>query len=256
MAKIGSKAKAAAERPVATNKEAEGFATAGTGAEGVEQIYDKLRNAILTQRLLPGTQLKEQALADTFSVNRSVVRQALARLEMRKLVEHFPNRGVFVASPSIEESRDIFSARRFIETAILDVLIGLPGKPDLTSARAIVAQEQEAYGKGQVRQALMLSVDFHRTLAKLAGNRVLAGFLEELLARTPLLMQSFRGFETPRCSLNEHHAILDAIAAGDNPLAHRLMHAHITHLEEKLDLERKEASDDLASLLGLDEARA
>lgn len=221
----------------------------------VEQIYETLRNAVLTQRLLPGTQLKEQALADTFNVNRSVVRQALARLEMRRLVEHFPNRGVFVATPTADESRDIFAARRAIEGAILDAIMALPVKPDLQPLRELVEREQEAYSHGRLRQALMLSVDFHRALAQLGGNRVLTNFLEELVARTPLLMLSFRGVESPQCALNEHLLILDAIASGNGARARALMEAHISHLEEKLDLERKDASDDLASLLGMDDSK-
>lgn len=241
--------KKAKESPVAAE-----MAPAGEdgGLRDVDQIYETLRNAVLTQRLTPGTQLKEQALADTFGVNRSVVRQALARLEMSRLVEHFPNRGVFVATPTVAESRDLFAARRAIEAAILGVLLERRDRPSLATLRANVEKEQDAYRRGELRQALMLSVEFHRELARVAGNSVLAAFLEELVARTPLVMLYFRGVDSPSCALKEHSDILDAIEAGDRARAIAIMDEHLSHQEEKLDLDGSEANNDLASLLGLD----
>ena len=93
--------------------------TAGTLEEG---IYERIQEAMLDHRLAPGTKLKEVALAELFAVNRNVIHKVLLRLAHSKLVVLRRNRGAIVASPTIEESRCLFAARRAIEGAMIDAL--------------------------------------------------------------------------------------------------------------------------------------
>lgn len=205
------------------------------GAHDADSVFAALRHAVLDHRLPPGTQLKEQVLADVFGVNRAVVRAALARLESARLAEHRANRGVFVATPSATEARDIFAARRVIEAAAVAAVCAAPLPAAIASLRQLVAREQAAYRGGNARAGLRLSVEFHRLLARLAGNSVLSGFLEELLGRTPLVMLSFTTVDAHTCALDEHSAIVDAIERGDAATAVVLMNRHIRHLETRVD---------------------
>lgn len=220
----------------------------------IERVFEALRNAVLDQRLAPGLQLKEQALADAFGVNRSVVRQAFARLEIYRLVTHEPNRGVFVAHPSAAEGRDLFTARRYIEAAIVDLAVTTLKNSDITRLRTLVRREREAYESGDTRKALRLSIDFHLKLAEAVGNTVLASFLDELVSRTPLVVLAHRKDAGPTCTLNEHEQILDAIAARDATRARELMAEHIVHLQGRLALDRggARAESDIVRLLGLE----
>lgn len=59
-------------------------------------------------RLMPGTKLAEQKIADIFDVSRTIVRQALNQLSREHLVSSGPARGASVAMPSIEEARQVF----------------------------------------------------------------------------------------------------------------------------------------------------
>jgi len=86
-------------------------ATAASEAD----IFARMHQAVLDRRLEPGMKLKEVALAEAFGVNRAVVRRVLARLSYERLVVLRPNRAAVVASPSVQESRDIFAARRVVE---------------------------------------------------------------------------------------------------------------------------------------------
>src|SRR5690242_10004595 len=86
-----------------------------------DEIYGRIHAAVLDHRLQPGTKLKEVALAELFGAKRGVVRKVLMRLAHNRLVALRPNRGAVVASPSVEESRDLFAARRVVEAAIADV---------------------------------------------------------------------------------------------------------------------------------------
>ncbi|MCF5602574.1 GntR family transcriptional regulator, partial [Pseudomonas syringae] len=66
-------------------------------------VYEHIFDAILEQRLAPGTRLSEEALGEIFGVSRTIIRRALSRLGHEGVVLLRPNRGAVVASPSVEE---------------------------------------------------------------------------------------------------------------------------------------------------------
>ena len=215
-----------------------------------DQVYDRIHGAVLDHRLLPGTKLKEVALADVFGVNRNVVRKVLARLAFAKLVEQRPNRGATVASPTVAESRDLFAARRAVEGAIVDIATRQIGAGEIRKLRALAAKEREAYQRGEARAGLKMSLQFHRDLAVIAGNHVLAELLDQLMVRTPLVVLAYPGRGTDnRCSNDEHGDIVEAIASGNAAKAVAAMTAHLASLESQLDLTIKdERRADLAEL--------
>ncbi|PMC22040.1 GntR family transcriptional regulator, partial [Klebsiella aerogenes] len=67
--------------------------------------------AIVEQQLLPGSKLPEEALAEVFGVSRTGVRKALQRLAAVQMVTLTPKRGAQVASPTVDEAREIFRTR-------------------------------------------------------------------------------------------------------------------------------------------------
>ena len=79
-------------------------------------IVEALTRAIVEHRLQPGSKLAEQKLADHFGVSRTLVRQALFQLAQNRLIRLEPARGAFVASPSVDEARQVFAVRRMLET--------------------------------------------------------------------------------------------------------------------------------------------
>src|SRR5690349_7106037 len=84
-----------------------------------DRIVESITTAIVERRLMPGTKLAEQQIADIFDVSRTLVRQALNRLSRDHLVTLEPARGAFVAKPSAEEARQVFEVRRMVETALV-----------------------------------------------------------------------------------------------------------------------------------------
>lgn len=227
--------------------------SSGNGALVDDRIYATIHEAVLDHRLPPGTKLREVALAELFGVTRASIRKVLARLAHTRLVDLRPNRGAIVASPTIEESRDLFAARGAIEGAIVESLARGCTRDQVRELRALIRAEHEAYERGEPRQGLKLSIEFHRVLARMAGNAVLAEFLEQLVSRTPLVILAHQGQSAdPSCSNDEHTRIVDAIASGDAPGAHAAMRTHLEGLLARLDLQqdgRREA--DLAEIFGV-----
>ena len=225
-------------------------AAATRTAASEAEIFARMHQAVLDRRLEPGMKLKEVALAEAFGVNRAVVRRVLARLSYERLVVLRPNRAAVVASPSVQESRDIFAARRVVEAAIVASLAGSVSRPALKGLRTLLRDEQAAYARGDTRRGLQLSLEFHRALARLAGNGVLADFLGQLVARTPLIVLAYQsGNADSACADDAHAAIVDALARADGNEAVALMTAHLSNLEAQLDLaEKKRLAPDLATL--------
>lgn len=215
-----------------------------------DEVFERIQQAILDHRLPPGTKLKEVPLAELFGVTRGLLRKVLTRLAHVRLVEQRPNRGAMVASPSVSESRDLFAARRAIEGAIVSMLGARIGVAQIRSLRRMIEREQSAYAKGEMRAGLKLSIEFHRVLAQMAGNSVLAGFLEELLTRTPLVILAYRDTRATatRCDCNDHSAIIDAFETGDAQEAVRIMQGHLEALEGQLNLREDTTTTDLAAV--------
>ena len=81
---------------------------------GEEEIVERIFEAIIDQRLPPGTKLSEAALCEAFGVGRMRIRHSLLLLSSREVVDLLPNRGAFVASPSAEQAREVFEKEYLI----------------------------------------------------------------------------------------------------------------------------------------------
>ena len=139
-----------------------------------DEIYEKIYVAILEHRLHPGTKLVEERLAEIFSVSRARVREVLARLAHEQIVEMIPQRGAYVAKPSIEQALDVFEARRLIEPAVLHRLIETLTPEKLARLRQHQELELDARRRDDKRAVVRLSGEFHSLAAELAGNTALA----------------------------------------------------------------------------------
>ena len=150
-----------------------------------QHIAERVVEAILAQKLAPGERLGEQELANNFDVSRTVVREALMQLQARGFVQVQARRGWYVVQPSAAEAMDAFSARRIIETGILQEA-GKPLQRVITRLRRHIAQEQKAIAGADSATRAFLLADFHVCLAEQMGHRLLADTLRDLTARTTL----------------------------------------------------------------------
>jgi DNA-binding GntR family transcriptional regulator len=76
-------------------------------------------------------------------------------------------------------------------------------------------------------------------LADIAGNAVMGRFLEDLIARTSLIIGLYGSTRGPSCSESEHTGLVDALAARDSERAAELMDHHLRHIEEALDIRER-----------------
>ncbi|HXF53476.1 MAG TPA: GntR family transcriptional regulator [Hyphomicrobiaceae bacterium] len=202
-------------------------------------IVARLTAAILQHRLAPGTKLTEEALAEVFGISRTKVRQALVELAANRLVTLYRGRGAFVSRPSVRESRELFASRRVIEGALIKQFVAIASAKDIAFLRRHLASERKAIRARNVSLATRLLGDFHIAIAERAGNQVLAEILRDLVSRTSLVILLYRRNDGLSCSIEEHEALLDAIARRDGAAAVSLMRRHLSHVESQLVLQDK-----------------
>lgn len=199
-----------------------------TVAEGV---YQHLRRELLMGRLEPGQWLREQELAESLSVSRTPVREAVRQLAQEGLLQIETNRGVRVPELSLKEAVATYEVRDRLES----MAAGLAARNVDDDARAELLAHLEAMGAvAPDDQAEHIRTDdaFHALVARLSGNPVLEELVERLSERVMRVKILTRDVNVSAGARAEHAAIVAAISAGDEPGAERAMSAHIrTNLE-------------------------
>ena len=223
---------------------------AATREHSVDEIAEKISAAILEHRLAPGTKLGEDRLATIFATSRAKVREVLARLAHEQIVELVPQRGAFVAKPTIEQAQDVFEARRLIEPGVLRRLIKTLDDVKQQRLRRHLELEAEARERDDKRAIVRLSGEFHVLVAELAGNSALTRTMRELSALTCLIISLYDAPTATSCRADEHEEIVDAIKRGDTKRAETLMLHHLDHIQESLKLDAGSDEADLESILG------
>ena len=213
------------------------------------QIVESLTRAIVDHRLLPGSKLAEQKLADHYGVSRTLVRQALFQLAQNRLIKLEPARGAFVAAPSVEEAQQVFAVRRMLEAEMTRAFVQQVTPQQITSLKEHIAQERAAVNQGDVPGRTELLGDFHVRMAELMGNQVLAQVLGELISRCALITLMYQSRNEAEHSTDEHETIVAALAAQDSDQAVQLMHEHLLHVEESLTFDRQVPTHDISLAL-------
>lgn len=199
-------------------------------------ISHRIVEAVLAQKLAPGTRLGEQQLALLFDCSRTIVREALTRLAARGIVTVSARRGWYLIAPSQDEAREAFEARRVIELGLLRGRRPLD-KPALTRLKKHLAQEKAALRGDDVGARSFLLGDFHVCLAECLGNSLLADTLRDYTARTTLIAMLYQSSHEAAQSCQEHVAIVAALEQGDTARAEALMADHLANVQSGLQLD-------------------
>lgn len=213
-----------------------------------DDIYERIYVAILEHRLLPGTKLAEERLAEIFGASRARIREVLSRLAYEHVIELIPQRGAYVARPTIEQVHDVFEARRLIEPAVLRRLIATLTPEKLARLQQHQASEMDARRREDKRAVVRLSGEFHSLAAELAGNSALARSMRELSVLTCLMIVLYDAPTASSCRADEHSQIIEAIGRRDAARAERLMIEHLDHIQGSMKLDAPNVEVDLEAI--------
>jgi len=224
---------------------------ATTGNDNEEMIYTTIFESVMSQRLKPGTKLPEVSLCELFNVSRATVRKVLQRLAHDHIVELRPNRGASVAAPTPEQTRQIFEARRVLESSIVRLAATHAKPEDIVNLRQRLQREHDSMHRLSQPDWVRLASSFHLGLAEAAGNPILAQYLVELVSRCSLIVALYEPPGNASCEHDEHSRIVDYIEQGNGDQAAQLMDAHLRNLEKNILLSPEEDDHSLRRMLGL-----
>ena len=113
-----------------------------------------------------------------------------------------------------------------------------------------IAKEHAALDAGDNGRALNLSGRFHIEIARIADQDTIGRFIETLIARSSLVIALYWRRESALCESHAHHALVQAIADGDEQNAEELMQSHLVDLNSALDFrDRPAQAQNLRELL-------
>jgi len=208
---------------------------ANTGDSLTAQVYKQLKEKIITLHFLPGQYLNEGALCTMLGVGRTPVHQALQRLELERLVEIMPRKGVIVQPDSISEILRILDSRVTIEA---ELARNAAERATPEEAEALKTLARRGYGNGQPTDIdTFITGDraFHEKFARMAGNLVLSDFARSLHERSIRYwyLHLWQTMDT-KATIRQHTAIADMIAKGDGVGAAKAVRDHVESLRERL----------------------
>jgi len=216
-------------------------------AISASEISARIVEAVMAQKLAPGSRLGEQQLAMLFDCSRTIVREALTRLAARGIVTVSARRGWFVIEPSQDEAREAFEARRVIELGLIrSAGAGKLAKSALRQLKVHLQREKAALKESDVGNRSFLLGDFHVCLAECLGNSLLADTLRDYTARTTLIAMLYQSTHDAVQSCEDHVQIVAALERGDHAAAESLMAAHIGTVQSALRVQAP--TDPLAQL--------
>ena len=187
----------------------------GAKKTSVDDIYPRLFDAILEQRIAPSSRFTEEGLGETFGVSRSVIRRVLAKLSHQQVIILRPNQRAQVAAPDAQQTRQILEARRLTEITVVQLACAQATPMQIRQLRELIARERDGIERDLRGPAIRLSGEFHLNLAAIAGNGPLAQFLNSLVPLTSLIIAQYETKACTYCAWQEHEAIVDAVEQRD-----------------------------------------
>lgn len=211
-----------------------------SGATLADRAFEWLEAAIIKGDLAPETRLDEVSLAKSFGVSRGPVREAINRLEGKKLVERVPHIGARVAAFSQSDLREIFYVREALEGIACRLATERISDAEIEDlAKLLEGHAKEGPIKaGENYFQRPGDYDFHYRIIHASGNKKLIQMLIDDLYH---LLRIYRYRSSSRRgraqeALQEHRGIVDAMRARDAEAAERLMRQHLFHARLSLEI--------------------
>ncbi|MFI8993668.1 GntR family transcriptional regulator [Streptomyces sp. NPDC053542] len=193
------------------------------------QILSALRDALLSGELAPGAVYSAPALAESFGVSPTPVREAMQQLATEGAVEVVPNRGFRIAERTPRDLAELAEVRAMLEVPTVLRLARTLSPERWEELRPLAAATVTAAGHGDCVAYAEADRAFHRALLALTGNRQLTLVADDVQRRTAWPCGGTRvGVADLLADASDHMALLDALQAQDLPLTERIARDHLT----------------------------
>jgi GntR family transcriptional regulator, rspAB operon transcriptional repressor len=192
------------------------------------QVYEVLREKILTVQLKPGESINERWLADWLGVSRTPIREAINRLSANGLIAIVPNVGTSVSLINVGRVKEFSLIRMSLESLIVRHAAERFDEASARTLGALIEQQVATLEGPDLIENIVIDSQFHHAIAEISGLTatwaILQHAMDEILRVRHLSIRLLRPLREP---IDEHQAILDALKTGDADLCERAMKTHL-----------------------------
>nr|WP_061572240.1 GntR family transcriptional regulator [Bacillus atrophaeus] len=177
-----------------------------------DEVYNTLRDWIITGKLEPGAKLRDQDLSETLGISRTPIREALLKLENDGLVVTKANRWTLVSPIDLKDAENIYSIVWTLESLAMEKAFPHMTSADLEELEQLNEHLHRAMGSGDRFTAFEADNAFHDKIIQLSNNSELQKMLISLKTKIQRIeMYYFSQNDAMHTSYNEHLQIIDAI---------------------------------------------
>lgn len=208
-----------------------------------EQLYQRIREALLAGRFQPGERMKIRDLAAAWGTSPMPVRAALQRLVAEGALEGEQQRSVRVPAMTRERFQQIFQVRLSLEGLAVEQAAPRLGAAEIEQLHGCILRMEQALEQRDVQGYLKDNSQFHMTLYRACGNPILLRMIESLWLQVgPFFNRLFTEADLLLRLNDFHEDVLQALRAGDGKGARTAIEQDLTffgqYLLSLLDLDR------------------
>jgi DNA-binding GntR family transcriptional regulator len=194
-----------------------------------EYVYETLRKAIMRCELKPGEKLVMDNLSEALGVSPIPIRGALQRLQAEGLAEIVPHTGAIVSEISLESITEIFALLEALENVAFEAVAATANQADIAELEGLIEQMETAVTANDPYTWYDLNDQFHLTIARLTGMKLLHRFTSRALdSRNRLRYFLFGSFVGPRMAQAhaEHKQMITLLKQKDSETLRTLVGQH------------------------------
>lgn len=154
----------------------------------INEIYDILKNRILTCEYQPGQMIFEKDIVDEFEVSRTPIREILNVLNGEGLVKIIPKKGIMISQLSIKMTKQIYEMRKILEPIAISQAINHIKDNDIENLVHLDKSLNSSVDNNNSIDIFKYGMDIHLYIANLTGNETLVSILKWLR------QESYRGY--------------------------------------------------------------
>jgi DNA-binding GntR family transcriptional regulator len=192
------------------------------------RVAKDIEEAILSGQFKPRERLVEMDLISRFRISRTVIREALKRLEAKALIRSTPYRGAVVADLTTEEIEQIYFIRAELEKIAARLVLKHISQKEIQNLKK-VSREVERHLRERTHQMIEMDSEFHRMIFRACRNSYLYDMIDYL--RTKAHIVRFSAWSLPHRveqSIVEHREMIKAIENKNLPQLEKLIVKHLT----------------------------
>jgi DNA-binding GntR family transcriptional regulator len=202
-----------------------------------EEIYQKLRNEILSLRFEPGQELNLQVLATQLEVSRSPVRDALMKLSRDNLVDIYPQKGTKVSCIDLKQVEEERFLRKSLEESAVRKFVPIALQKELDSMELSIDKQVQAMGEKNFNRFLEADDTFHAAIfSGIQMERIWNLIKSQGGNHHRIRLLSFAEKDVLGNIIDQHRNMLEAIRKKDLETILTLENTHLDKLLRETEL--------------------